>query len=212
MGLSSGVKQLPAKSAETRKPDNTKALRYLAACLFALFTIAYAAAIVSGRLAPERRIDAVGFAVLVASGMISLVLFRPAVLDRFKTVEMSGFKLEMLAKVQERQAEQEMQIQDMKLMIPLLLAATERRHLLALLRHNTASYEGNHALRSELRRLRSLGLLAMRMGYISDMTDKLMFDLAERVELTDLGSRWANRILQIEEGDPERGEAAQAGH
>lgn len=84
-------------------------------------------------------------------------------------------------------------------MVPLLLPKNEQAHLINLVRRRTAGYRGNHPLRSELRRLRSLGLIRTRSGQqVGYMKDGSSFDLADYVELTDLGERWAATIQQIE--------------
>jgi hypothetical protein len=127
-------------------------------------------------------------------------------LRQLKSLSFGGYKLEMLERVREKQARQEDQIEDITLMLPLLIAANERVHLINLAEGRTKDYKGNHALRSELRRLRFLKLIRMcpdqHVGY---MKDGLSFDLAAYVELTDLGKRWVKRIQQIEkaEADPE---------
>jgi len=127
-------------------------------------------------------------------------------LRQLKSLSFGGYKLEMLERVRERQARQEDQIEDITLMLPLLIAANERVHLINLAEGRTKGYKGNHALRSELRRLRFLKLIRMRSDqHIGYMKDGLSFDLAAYVELTDLGKRWVKRIQQIEqaEADPE---------
>jgi len=127
-------------------------------------------------------------------------------LRQLKSLSFGGYKLEMLERVREKQARQEDQIEDITLMLPLLIAANERVHLINLAEGRTKGYKGNHALRSELRRLRFLKLIRMRSDqHIGYMKDGLSFDLAAYVELTDLGKRWVKRIQQIEqaEADPE---------
>ncbi len=127
-------------------------------------------------------------------------------LRQLKSLSFGGYKLEMLERVREKQARQEDQIEDITLMLPLLIAANERVHLINLAEGRTKGYKGNHALRSELRRLRFLKLIRMRSDqHIGYMKDGLFFDLAAYVELTDLGKRWVKRIQQIEqaEADPE---------
>jgi hypothetical protein len=127
-------------------------------------------------------------------------------LRQLKSLSFGGYKLEMLERVREKQARQEDQIEDITLMLPLLIAANERVHLINLAKGRTTGYQGNHALRSELRRLRFFKLIGMRPDqHVGYMKDGLSFDLAAYVELTDLGKRWVRRIQQIEkaEADPD---------
>jgi hypothetical protein len=103
-------------------------------------------------------------------------------------------------KLRERQVKQEEKIDDIALMLPLLLPDKERRHLKNLANHTTATYRGSHALRGELRRLRSMGLIANVPNHgISELKDGTEFDLADYVDLTPLGKRWAARLWDIEE-------------
>jgi hypothetical protein len=130
-------------------------------------------------------------------------------LREVRSLSFGGYKLELLEKVKEKQARQEDQIEDIVLMLPLLLPRNERVHLINLAQGHTQGYQGNHSLRAELRRLRSLGLIRMlpdqQVGF---MKDALSFDLAAYVELTDLGERWARRIQQIEKADAAHQETA----
>ncbi len=90
-------------------------------------------------------------------------------------------------------------------LLPVLLPKNEQAHLVNLTRERTAGYRGNHALRSELRRLRSLGLISMRGDqHVGDMKDGLTFDLATYVKLTDLGERWARTIQDIDKAEADQ--------
>lgn len=84
-------------------------------------------------------------------------------------------------------------------MLPLLLPEIEQRHLLNLADRRTTGYKGGHTVRSEIRHLRSMGLIRMRLNrQVGQMTDDITFDLADYIELTALGNRWVNRIRDIE--------------
>ena len=174
-------------------------LRFGIALLLALFAAVYVLAIVLGYLPESRRVDVPSIAVTAVLLCAVLVALRPDLVDRFKGMEMSGFKIEMLERVREKQAQQAVQLEDMSLMLPLLLPATERKHLLNLASGSTGNYKGNHSVRSELRRLRSLDLIKMKNDkHVSMMKDNTVFDLQEFVELTRLGKGWAKRITEIE--------------
>ncbi len=123
-------------------------------------------------------------------------------LREVRSLSFGGYKLEMLERVRERQARQEDQIEDIKLMLPLLLPKSELAHLVNLAQGHTAGYHGNHALRAELRRLRTFGLISMHPNQqVGTMKDGSTFDLASYVELTDLGQRWVRKIQKIEKSD-----------
>lgn len=83
---------------------------------------------------------------------------------------------------------------EIDLMLPLVLPEPQRKHLVNLAERNTKGYTGRDSLRSELRHLRSMGLLQKLPGRnIGDIKSGMACDLADYVELTDLGKRWAER-------------------
>ena len=176
-------------------------LRIALAVLSAFLAVTYVVAIVLGCVPKERRVD--GLAVTVLLVLVVLIALKPDLLNRVKGFEIKGFKIEMLERVRERQAEQAIQLYDMSLMLPLLLPAAERKHLVNVAEGRAASYKGVHSLRTELRRLRSLELVRMRGDkHVSMMKDGMVFDLQDFIELTDLGKRWAKRIEEIEDREP----------
>ena len=76
-----------------------------------------------------------------------------------------------------------------------ILTAYEKPHLLNLVRRTTSNYKGRGSMRAELRHLRTLDLLKTRPDRaIGSMRTGLEFDLADYVELTDLGRRVAERL------------------
>jgi Predicted nucleotide-binding protein containing TIR-like domain len=84
---------------------------------------------------------------------------------------------------------------EIDLMLPLVLPEPQRKHLINLAKGNTKGYTGRDSLRSELRHLRSMGLVQKLPGRnIGDMKSGMVCDLADYVELTDLGKRWAERL------------------
>jgi hypothetical protein len=123
-------------------------------------------------------------------------------LRQVKTFSLGQLKLEMIEKLREQQQKQEEQIADIALILPLLLHDKEVRHIRNLTVGRTDTYQGSGALREELRRLVSIGLISKKAGRnVGDMRDGMTFDLADYVELTQLGRHWADRIQQIQRGD-----------
>lgn len=139
-----------------------------------------------------KRLDNTTLLYLIVAGVLLL-------LRQIKTFSFGDVKLEMLEKVRERQVQQEEKLDDLALILPLLLPEKEQKHLINLAEGKTKDYKGNKSLRDELRRLRSIGLIAMRKGYIADIKDGMSFNLADQVELTNLGRRWTKRISEIED-------------
>ncbi len=120
-------------------------------------------------------------------------------LRQIKSFSLGQLKLEMIEKIRERQDRQEERLADIGLILPLLLPPDEVKHIRNLFARTTAGYHGSHAVRTEIRRLASIGLLTRKTGkVIAEMKDGSELDLAGFVELTDLGRHWALRIQEIE--------------
>ena len=80
-------------------------------------------------------------------------------------------------------------------MMAMLVPQVEKNHLINLYRHTTKDYKGRGTLRSEMRHLESIGLVRTRAGRnIGDMKTFAEFDLAEYIELTELGTQWAKQL------------------
>ncbi len=108
----------------------------------------------------------------------------------------------VVAALHERIDKQAKNVSDIELLLPLLLPETEVTHIVNLLQKSTSDYKGSGALRKELRRLASVGLVFRKSGIqIHDIKDGETFDLKNHVELTDLGRRLAKRILEIRENE-----------
>src|SRR6202043_3159232 len=160
----------------------------------------YTLAVVLGYITTERKIDTANLAIIALAVLCVLLIANPAIFQRLKKFEVSGVKLEMLERVRERQAEQEHKIEDIALILPLLLPKAERKHLLNLGKGKTADYQGNAALRAELRRLRTATLIRSLPGvHVAQIQDNTKTDLATYVELTSLGHRWVKRIRELEQ-------------
>jgi hypothetical protein len=183
------------------KPEGAgrRILRTGAAIVVVLLVAVYVWSIVSGRLQKDREIDAVVLALMALGAVVVAVLLAPGILERLSSLEMGGFKLELLKRVQEKQYQQESQLNDMQLLLPLLLPPAERLHLRNLFEKKTADYKGNYALRTEVRHLRTLDLIKMRGDrHVGELKDGTRFDLADSVQLTEFGKKWAERIQAIE--------------
>lgn len=188
--------------------DNSKnprsTLRAGVAVVIALLIVGYTLLIVIGDVPADRRIDSVHLVIILAGVLCCVILLDPSLIDRVRRVELSGFKIEMLERIQERQIRQEHELEDIRLIIPLLFRDAERKHLSNLARGKTAGYHGGGTLREELRKLCSIGLLQRRGDHhIGELRSDLVFDLAEYVEFTAFGRRWANRLAQLEDAASE---------
>jgi hypothetical protein len=85
--------------------------------------------------------------------------------------------------------------QDLELLLPVLIPEPEQKHLLNIADGKTKGYKGRGSLRSELRHLRSLGLIRKHADrHIAELKSDGVYDLADIVELTDLGGRWVQKL------------------
>jgi hypothetical protein len=83
----------------------------------------------------------------------------------------------------------------LRTLAPILIPEPERVHLLNIAHGMTQGYKGRGSLRSELRHLRSLGLIQRHPGrHIADLTSDNIHDIADVVELTDLGREWVAKL------------------
>jgi len=157
-----------------------------------------------GSLSLPERLDQTTLMYLGVAG--GLLLLR-----QVKTFSLGQLKFELIEKIREQQIRQEEKIADIALILPLLLAEKEVKHLQNLHAKNTERYKGEGVLREELRRLRSIGLITKKPDRnIGDMKDGLPFDLADYVELTELGRRWATKIQELHPTQPNPGASPEA--
>jgi hypothetical protein len=184
--------------AEQPSPDTTGRSRsrgFVAACL-GLSVLAYTLGVILGLIPEGQRIDVVLLGLLALVALVILLLLWPEAVGRVKIVEVAGFKVEML-ELKEKQVEQRLQLEDIKLILPLLLPEPERKHLLNLARNPTTKYKKSHLVQDELRHLRSLGLIKMKANRtIGQLPDE--FELADHFETTERGKRWVSRYGELE--------------
>lgn len=183
----------------SKQSSDRNFLRLFFAVVLAISSLYYTVLVVTGQIPESQQLSATHVALLVFVTIGVVLLISPQSLSRLRLLELSGFRLE-LERVMDKQNKQGQALDTISLVLPLLLPETERAHLVNLAEGRTENYQGGHALRSELRRLRSLGLLVMTgKGYVAELKGDKRFDLADYVELTDLGKRWANQISRLEE-------------
>jgi hypothetical protein len=161
--------------------------------------LAYTTLVVAGVVPKDRRIDNVTLAIIVAGVLCCVLLLKPNLMERLRLLELRGFKVEVLERLQERQIQQQSDLEDIRLIIPILLPEEERKHLLNVAHGKTADYKGGEPLRIALRRLCTIGLLRRRQDrQISDLHSSTKFNLADWVELTKLGRGWVHRLEELD--------------
>ena len=84
---------------------------------------------------------------------------------------------------------------ELGLLLPVLIPEAEQKHLFNIADGKTKGYKGGGSLRSELRHLRSIGLVRKHPDrHIGELKSDGVFDLADILELTDLGRQWAAKL------------------
>lgn len=80
-------------------------------------------------------------------------------------------------------------------MLSVLIPEPEQKHLLNIADGKTKGYKGGSRLRSELRHLRSIGLIRKHVGRnIGELRSEGVYDLKDVLELTDLGREWVAKL------------------
>ncbi len=186
-------------SSDKQSPQPGLGYRLTFAIVIGILVIGYTAGVVSGFIPSDHKIDSVTLTIIALTIASIVLLLNPHIIDRLRRLEAPWFKLD-LDEVKAKQAQQESQLANIQLILPLLLQEAERVHLLNLGKGKTTGYKGNHAIRTELRRLRSMGLIRMRPNrHVSEMKDDLIADLGDYIELTKLGERWVEIITEMEQ-------------
>ncbi len=176
--------------------------RLTLAIIIGLAVATYILAVVLGGIPKEQQLSVVDLIVIVLAAVGITLLLRPDAFDRLKRVGAGAFSLE-LSDVKRKLDDQRNELEVIYRILPLLLPDTERKHLHRLYDGKTSKYEGRQSLRSELRRLRSAGLIRMREGRnIGHIKNDLKVDLADYIQLTELGDYWAKQIKEMEQLEP----------
>ena len=186
--------------------DRRVAIRYVAAGMIIIAVLAYILALVLGKLPEKAHIDFAAIVLMIVGAASVALLFSPKwdatlvqALTRVRAFQFSSLKIELEA-IQARQDEQGSRLELLQLLAPLVLTDPEQKHLLNLYNHRGAGYRGNHAVRSELRRLRYLTLITNTKP-IGSAVDGSIFDLGELVQPTPLGFKWAQQLEEMPSGD-----------
>jgi hypothetical protein len=166
--------------------------------VFVIFGILYTTAVLFGQITDKQKIDTINLSLIALVLLALLILSRPRMFEQLSLVEILGIKLQ-LNRVMERQAQQQTQLQDISLILPLLIPPSERKHLAELGSNQKNLYEGSSSLVQELRRLRSVGLVTGQAIHRLEHMSK--FYLGEYIKLTEFGKLWVDRISEIEKAE-----------
>jgi hypothetical protein len=147
----------PANSKGAEKEPALPTAFHAALAIFMLFGIGYTIAVLCGWITEKQKLNSVNLAILVLVLLAVHIWFRPRMLDQISLVEILGIKFQM-QRVEANLALQQKQL-DIRLILPLLIPENERKHVLEPGNNSPSIFEGRDSLRSELRRLRSVGLI-----------------------------------------------------
>jgi len=183
---------IEATERSPQKAEGTKLLRRAAAVIVAFGICAYLVAVILGRIA--QRLGTADVSVVVVGAGIVTVILRPELLDRLTHLKVGGLELDWLQKLQADQQKQREELDDVRFVLTLLLQQSELAHLRNLDRGAT-HYRGNEAVCTELRKLRTLGLIrTLKDHTIGEIANKRDFDLKDIVELTERGKHYLERL------------------
>lgn len=183
-----------AKPAESTTSDPTPLRRRLIAAVVILIVASYVVGIVFGLVPEKQKLGGADLGVLVVGVAVVALLVRPDFLDRLTHVKVGNVEVE-LQKLQRDQQKQRNELDDVRFVLTLLLQGNELQHLRSLQSGNTQGVVGSHELRTELRRLRTLGLIQnLGTSKMADLTDNGRFDLGKIVELTERGREYMERV------------------
>jgi hypothetical protein len=165
-----------------------------------LFVFLYSLGIIAGKVPPQRKLVGADVAILLVGVLIAAVLLQPEILDRLTHFKLGSLEFE-LQRLQNNQKSQQNELDDVRFALTLLLQDRERGHLVNLKSGDTRDYVGNHDLRTELRRLRTLGFIAsLPDRAISEIKDGQKIDLAGFVTLTERGKEY---LAKLGDSDPD---------
>lgn len=179
-----------------RPDDQQKPARLIAVLLCAL-TLAYMVCAVAIPIPKERRLDVAELGILVLVTVVTAMLCMPSFFKRVKSLKFPGGELELLEKLQEDAQKNKEELDDIRFVLTLLLAPGELQHLKNLQSRQTGKYAGGGAVRAELRKLRTLGLIDNQpRRAIGELEDQMNMDLADLVHLTERGNRYLDRLAE----------------
>jgi hypothetical protein len=182
------------------KPEQVSNRLYLIRSLIAIAVVltvaAYIAGIVAGRIPVTQKLTGADVGLILVACAVTIVLLRPDLLHYFARIKLGIFEAD-LRDLQEGQRVQEKELDDVRLVLTLLVQPREQNHLANLAKAGPASYDGNHNVRTELRRLRTLGLIENQdQRHIGELKDGTRQDLKAIVQLTKRGKDYLERVRQ----------------
>lgn len=168
--------------------------RWVLTTLIFLLVAGYTIALITGAIKSANKVDAVDLGLIALAGLFIVALVNPEVLQRIRIFEVGSIRFE-LQQITKKQSDQQEALDGVRMVLSMLLPESEQNHLVNLLIDKVSRYGGGYPMRTELRHLRSLGLIRMRSDHtVEEMRSNMVFDLSDYVQLTDLGQKSAQWI------------------
>lgn len=168
--------------------------RIALAVAIVLAVAAYIRSILVGAIPAAEKLGVVELTIILVAGLVVTVLLQPRILDRLSHFKFGSLEIE-LEKLQQAQQVQGNELNDLRFVLTLLLQPSELKHLRNLQKGGAVNSIGTHALRTELRKLRTMQLIRSRSGKkIAEIADQKSWDIATFVELTDRGLDYLERL------------------
>jgi hypothetical protein len=182
------------QSATFKATGSRPTIRYLIAIAITLVVSCYAFRIVAGKIPKDQKLSGVDLGLILVSTLAIVFLLRPEFLDRLTHLRVGSVEFE-LQKLKSDQQIQRSELDDVRFVLTLLLQEREIQHLRALEEGSTKDYVGNHDVRTDLRKLRTLGLIRNFKDHkIAELADNCKLDLKTVVELTERGQKYLERL------------------
>lgn len=171
-------------------------IRWAIASILLLALCIYVVCILLGKIEDPHKLGGADVGIILVVVLAVTVLLQPGLLNRLTDLKFGGFEL-TLRELQAGQQLQRGELDGIRFVLTLLLHEREQDHLTYLKQGKTQNYHGSRTLCSELRNLRTLGLIKNLAGHtIGELENKQTFDLKNFVELTDRGREyleWSSR-------------------
>ncbi len=184
-----------ASNAGNKRPAGA-GIRLALALGIILAISAYIVGIVIGKIQDKQKLGIADVGLLLVGCAAVAVLLRPELLERVTHIKVGSVEFE-LQKLQHDQEKQRNELDDVRFVLTLLLEPSELQHLKNIDKGKTQDYLGRHSVRTELRKLRTLGLIRNRDDRkISELADNSKMDLKNIVELTERGRQYLARLAE----------------
>jgi hypothetical protein len=191
----------PKVSERARGKDDFKSwLTIILSVGVTLLGVGYLLAVVFGKIGTNR------FGTTEAIIFVAILLLNSAWIQRIGRLAISGKGIEFqMREVQEEQVRQRAEIRSIKFLLSYFVTEQELEHLQRLVGKSPPEYANpddwhNHIFKTELRRLRSLGLIRMLPGKMIEPMPK-KDDLNKHCRITDRGLEYLKLREEVESQD-----------